>query len=61
LGLGGGLGKKHSIVGEDWGYDGAEVELGKKNGKEESRDDKKGSKNGPRKSQEEGILLSISC
>jgi len=30
LGLGGGLGKKHSTVGEDWSYDRAEVELGKK-------------------------------
>ena len=35
--------------------------LEKKNGKEESRDDKKRSKGGPRKSQEKGILLSISC
>jgi len=29
--------------------------------KEESRDDEKGSKNGPREIQEEGTLLSVSC
>jgi len=35
--------------------------LEEEDGKEESRDDEKGSKNGPREIQEEGALLSVSC
>jgi len=29
-GLGGGLGKKHSPIGEDWGYNGVEMGLGRR-------------------------------
>jgi len=37
-----------------WGLEG-------ENRKEESRDEEKGSKDGPRESQEEGTPLSVSC
>ena len=61
LGLGREPEEEHGIVGEDWGYNRAEIKFRGENRKEESEDEEKRSKDGPRESQEEETLSSASC
>ena len=61
LGLGGGPGKEHSPIRENWDCNGAEMGFRRVVGKEESGNDMEGSKDSPGESQEEGTPSSASC
>jgi len=57
-GLGGGPGEEYSPIEENWGRDGAEMGLERRERKGEEWDDVEGSEDGPG---EEGTLSSTSC